>query len=197
MARVPISAAVEGILDETVARAVITSAGGILGNVYGKLGKSALRERIVGYNRAARLGPWLVLVDLDQDADCPAAFRQSWVPIAERHLCFRVAVRQIEAWLMADAETLSSFLGVAENRIPNAPEDVANSKEKMVAIASRSRRRAIREDMVPRLGSGRHVGPAYTSTLIEYAAGHWRPRVAAKRAESLRRAIRCLERLVE
>jgi hypothetical protein len=50
--------------------------------------------------------------------------------------------------------------------------------------------------MIPREGSGRAVGPAYTSRLIEYVETAWRPREAAQRSESLRRALVCLERLV-
>ncbi|MBI4564946.1 MAG: AAA family ATPase [Planctomycetes bacterium] len=42
----------------------------------------------------------------------------------------------------------------------------------------------------------RSVGPAYSSRLIEYVERHWRPRVAANRSDSLRRAIECLQRLV-
>jgi hypothetical protein len=33
-----------------------------------------LLERLGGYNNAARFSPWLVLVDLDRDADCPPPF---------------------------------------------------------------------------------------------------------------------------
>ena len=50
--------------------------------------------------------------------------------------------------------------------------------------------------MVPRDGSGRSVGPAYASRMIEYVEGFWRPEVAAHRADSLRRAIACVVRLV-
>ena len=48
---------------------------------------------------------------------------------------------------------------------------------------------------VPRNGSGRTEGPAYTSRLIEYATDRWRPDVAVQRADSLRRAVACLQRL--
>lgn len=40
------------------------------------------------------------------------------------------------------------------------------------------------------------MGPAYPARLIEYAATAWRPEVAARNAESLRRAVACLRRLV-
>ena len=42
---------------------------------------------------------------------------------------------------------------------------------------------------------GRTEGPAYTSRLIEYATDRWRPDIAARRAEGLRRAVACLQRL--
>jgi hypothetical protein len=194
---VTISAAVEGIVDEAVVRRLIAWADGHPGPVYGKNGKSALRRNISGYNNAARHAPWVVLVDLDRDADCAPPFRRHWLPEPAPQLCFRVAVRQVEAWLMADAETLAAYLGVKPRRIPVAPETLPNAKVEMVNIARRSRRHAIRQDMVPRPGSGRAVGPAYTSRLTEYAMRHWRPGVAAQHADSLRRAINCLKRLVE
>jgi hypothetical protein len=192
-----ISAAVEGIVDEAVVRRLIACAGGHPGPVYGKKGRPALRQKINGYNNAAMHAPWVVLVDLNSDADCAPPLRQDWLPTPAPRLCFRVAVRQVEAWLMADAETLAAYLGVARRTIPVAPETLPNAKVEMVNIARRSRRSAIRQDMVPREGSGRSVGPAYTSRMVEYAERHWRPEVAARRADSLRRAIDCLRRLVE
>jgi hypothetical protein len=194
---VPISAAVEGIVDEAVVRRLIACAGGHPGPVYGKNGKAALRLRITGYNNAAMHAPWIVLVDLNTDADCAPPLRHDWLPTSARQLCFRIAVRQVEAWLMADAETLAGYLGVGRHTIPSDPEALPNAKAEMVNLARRSRRSAIRQDMVPRTGSGRPVGPAYASRLIEYAETYWRPEVAARYADSLRRAIDCLRRLVE
>ena len=98
---------------------------------------------------------------------------------------------------MADAETLAGHLSVSLSRIPRTPESVVRPKDEMVNISSRSRRREVREDMVPREASGRRVGPAYASQLIEYVNNEWRPEVAAGRSESLRRAILCLERLAQ
>lgn len=149
-----------------------------------------------GYNNAATHTPWFVLVDLNADADCAPPLRQDWLAAPAPRLCFRVAVRQVEAWLMADAETLAACLRVALSRIPAAPEALASSKVAMVNLARRSRKRDVQKDMVPREGSGRPTGPAYTSRLIEYAERHWRPQIAARRSDSLRRAIACLEHLV-
>ncbi|HWP60972.1 MAG TPA: hypothetical protein VNL14_23955 [Candidatus Acidoferrales bacterium] len=187
-----ISAAVEGPTDEAVAVRLIHHVGAEAGVVYGKQGKPHLRERVSGYNRAARHAPWLVLVDLDRDADCAPPLRTAWLPDPAPRLCFRVAVRAIEAWLLADAETIADFLGVARSKVPALPETLDHPRTALVNLARTSRRKDIRQDMAPREGSGRPVGPAYTSRLIEYAGKHWRPTEAAKRADSLARAIRCL-----
>ena len=191
-----ISAAVEGDVDEAVVRKLIQRAGAEPGTVYGKNGKAALKARINGYNNAARHAPWLLLVDLDRDADCAPPLRREWLPNPAPRLCFRIAVRQVEAWLMADANALADHLGVAPSAIAGAPEVLENPKAEMVNLARRSRRKDVRTDMVPREGSARAVGPAYTSRLIEYVETRWRAQVAAGRSDSLRRAMACLERLV-
>lgn len=192
-----ISSAVEGLVDEAVVRKLIGCAGGTPGPVYGKNGKQLLHDKINGYNNAARHSPWVVLVDLNGDADCAPPLRQVWLPDPAPLLCFRIAVRQVEAWLMGDVETLAWYLSVARPRIANQPEEIRNPKAEMVNVARRSRSRAIRSDMVPRQGSGRSVGPAYTSRLIEYVESYWRPGVAGRRVGSLRRAMNCIRGLVE
>ncbi len=191
-----IPAAVEGIVDEAVAQKLIIKAGGRPGTVYGKNGKPFLRQKIQGFNNAAKGRPWLVLLDLDNDAECPPPLFESWVPDPAPYLCFRVAVREVEAWLMADRDSLASFLAVHPNRIPENPEQLDDPKREMINLARRSRRLAVRKDMVPREGSGRSVGPAYSSRLIEYIHNFWRLDTASERSESLRRAIDCLRRMV-
>lgn len=192
-----IDAAVEGIVDEAVALKLISDAGGSPGTVYGKKGKSFLHQKIQGFNNAAKTWPWLVLVDLDYDAECAPPFCMEWVPDPARYLCFRVAVRKVESWLLADAESLSHFLGISPNSISNNPEGLDDPKREMVNLARRSRRLAIRKDIVPREGSGRSVGPAYASRMIEYVQSSWRPDVAGRKVESLRRAMVCLRRVIK
>lgn len=191
-----IDAAVEGIIDEAVARKLIIETGGFPRTVYGKTGKAFLHQKIQGFNNAAKVWPWLVVVDLDDDAECAPPFCTRWVPDPSPYLCFRVAVREVESWLMADAETLASFLGLSPTSIPKDPEGLDDPKGEMVNLARRSRRAWIRKDMVPRQGSGRPVGPAYASRMIEYVQNSWRPEVAGRQAESLRRAIACLRRVL-
>lgn len=197
---VVITAAVEGLVDEAVAKRLIIEAGGSPGPIYGKNGKPLLRNRIAGYNNAANHAPWMVLVDLDHEADCAPDLCSEWLPTPAPRLCFRVAVREIESWLLSDRERLARFLSVPLARIPNAPETIDDPKQEMVRLAAGSRSRQIREDMVPRPGSGRSIGPAYTSRLIEFvttAQNRWRLGAAQANSDSLQRAMVCLKRLVE
>lgn len=192
-----VTAAVEGIVDEAVVRKLLEYANAIPGTVYGKNGKPHLRQKMRGYNNAARHAPWIVLVDLDRDADCAPPLRRAWLPESAPYMCFRIAVREVEAWLLADRQRIAAFLGVAQPRIPANPENLEKPKEMMVNLARQSRRRELFEDMVPRPGSGRPVGPAYSSRLIEFASTRWRPDVAFKRCDSLKRAMECLRWLVQ
>jgi hypothetical protein len=68
------SAAVEGVLDEAVLRRILVDLDLGLDRVFGQQGKTFLRERIAGFNHDARFRPWIVVVDLDRDAEALAAF---------------------------------------------------------------------------------------------------------------------------
>ncbi len=196
--RVTISGAVEGLIDEAVLRRLVHWVGAVPGPVHGKLGKAFLRKQIEAYNLAADTTPWLVLIDLDDDADCPPPMLRAWLPHPAAHMCFRIVVREIEAWLLADRERLAQFLNVRMALIPRDPEDLADPKRALVDIARKSRRKEIREDMTPRPKSYRSVGPAYNSRMIQFVSDErsgWRPDVAAERSESLRRCMHQLERL--
>ena len=191
---VVLAAAVEGLIDEAVVRRLAKHVGMEVGPVHGKNGKGHLRQRIAGYNNAARISPWIVLVDLNRDAECAPPLRDAWLHQPATNMCFRVAVREVESWLLADRGRLARFLRVPISRVPTTPEAIEDPKRALVELAARSRRRDIREDMVPRPGSGRTVGPAYASRLIEFVGTHWNPEVAAGSSDSLRR---CLLRLRE
>ncbi|MCS6797215.1 MAG: hypothetical protein NZ898_01575 [Myxococcota bacterium] len=194
---IEILAAVEGDADEAVAVRLIEHVGAVPGPIHGKRGKAHLRQKRNGYNHAAHRGPWLLLVDLDRNAGCAPQLRAAWLPRPAPLMCFRIAVRAVEAWLLADAEAVADFLGVARTKVPRNPEALSDPKAVLVDLARRSRCGAIREDMARAHGGGWTVGRAYTSRVRELVERHWRPAVAAKHADSLARAIRCLKTLVE
>jgi len=187
-----VSCAVEGLVDEAVVRRVVEEAGLTMGPVYGRKGKQFLLRHLNGYNQAARFGVWLVLVDLDAEWDCAPPAVRTWLPHPEEGMYLRAAVRAVESWLMADAERFADFIGVSRSLMPRDPEGLADPKQAVIGLAARSRWREVREDLVPRQGSGRSEGELYVSRMIGFVREHWRSRVAAQAADSLGR---CLQRL--
>jgi hypothetical protein len=160
-------------------------------------GKGQLDKILPGYNRAARGLPWFVLRDMDHDAPCAGALVAKLLPEQKPFMCLRIAVRAIEAWLMADPETLAVFLHVSPAHIPANPEGEQDPKTTIVNLARRSTKPAIQKAMLPQRGASRRAGPGYEGCIFEYGEKHWRPDVARGASPSLDRAIKALERLRE
>ncbi len=180
-----IPVAVEGIVDEAVLSRILRDFGVRPFPVFGKKGCANLDGRLAGFNNAAARSPWIVLRDLDNGGRCPVTFARQLIPSPATGMVFRIVVNEIEAWLLADSRSISTFLGVSEVLVPQQPETIQDPKHELVKLAARSRFRRIREDLSPRLGSGISQGPAYASRLIEYVETTWSPSCAQLRAPSL------------
>lgn len=193
-----VSGAVEGPSDELALRRIVEGRGGVLTRVHVQGGKAGLRRALPGYNAAARRSPWIVLVDLDQDFSCAGALAADWISQPSSLMRFRVVVRQLESWLLADAGRFSEWFRVRKGAIPTSPDSLADAKGTLLSLVASSRNRAIRTDMTPRPGSGRRIGPAYPSRLMEFigdGADGWRPEVAARSSISLAKCIARLDEL--
>lgn len=151
-------------------------------------GNGNLRKRLPAFIRSAHAVPFLILTDLDAYA-CAPALLSDWAPRGiPEELIFRVAVREVESWLMADRKGFAAYLGVSVDRIPRAPESEVDPKRKLVQVA-RSASRKIREELVPREGDRIPVGPAYNATLMQFVVSRWEPESACENAPSLARAM--------
>lgn len=188
-----VSIAVEGPTDEAVAKKLLQQVGLNSELVFGNKGSSFLTEKIKARNQAAQHQPWLVLIDLDKSKECAPKFARELLPKPARKMCFRVAVREPEAWLLAEREALAAFLEISVDIIPRNPEGLLDPKEELINLARRSTNRKIK-GMVPTPKSGRVVGPTYTTDVIDFVNNHWRPNVAGQICDSLQR---CLKRLRE
>ena len=191
-ARPPLTIAVEGDTDVAVVRRVVAAAGREVAYEYPTGGKGRLDRQLSGYNSAARFSPWLVIRDLNGDADCAPAYIAANLPEPSEKMRFRICVRSIESWLLADRANLAAYLVVSAAHIPPNPETLANPKVAMVSTAAKSRSRLIREDMVPQPGISSAVGPGYVARLIEFAGMRWDPVSAAANSDSLARCLRSL-----
>ena len=180
---------VEGLVDQAVLNRVLADCGVEADRIFGGNGKAWIRKHLKAYNKAAAFHPWLIVVDLDDEHDCAPLLRSEWLPRPASKMLFRVAVREIESWILADRKRLARFLKVAEAAVPSNPDSLPDPKQAMAQLASASKNRRIREDMAPRPGSGRVVGPGYSGRLIEFVRRHWLPDAAAQSSDSLLRCI--------
>jgi hypothetical protein len=113
-----ITIAVEGDTDVPVIQRVLRLVGLQVHVIHGLKGKNWLDQQLTGYNNAARYARWLVLRDLDRDATCAPELVARLLPKPGPMMCFRIAVRAVEAWLLSDREQMSRFLGLSQDKIP-------------------------------------------------------------------------------
>lgn len=183
----------EGPTDEAVSRALVDDAGLSVALAKATHGKTKLDAQLAKYAAAADHQPFFVLRDLDRDAPCAPTWLEGRP--RGRWLCLRLAVRETEAWLLADRERFAEFFRVAPSRIPHAPDELLDPKRTLVDLVRRSSSAQMKRDIVPGEGAHTHVGPGYVATVGEFASGFWRLGVASRRSDSLRRARDALREL--
>ncbi|MEM6270252.1 MAG: hypothetical protein AAF998_12495 [Bacteroidota bacterium] len=153
-----------------------------------------IRKRIRNFNRAARNLPFLVVTDLD-DKPCPVALIAEWFPEPmSDNMIFRIAVREVESWLLADRAGFAEFLGIAQNIVPFRPDEVTDPKAELLLLTRKCRRREVREDILPRDWAVIKQGPNYNGRLLEYVANTWDPTRAREASPSLDRMLSALDR---
>lgn len=163
-----------------------------------KNGFGYLKKNVEKFCMLAMRRPVLLLTDLDQ-TPCPSELLHRWLERRERpeNLVFRVVVRQIEAWLLADRIAMTELLGDgAARRLPDRPEAEPDAKRILLDLARRAPR-DVREQLVRAKGAIAAQGLGYNSLLGERVMTHWSPERAASNAPSLARARRALRDLAD
>jgi len=76
---IPINLAVEDELTEHVIRVLLKATGRpySVGTVYRRGGFGYLKQKILAFNQASRISPYLVVTDLDK-AECPPDLIENW-----------------------------------------------------------------------------------------------------------------------
>jgi hypothetical protein len=138
------------------------------------------------------------ITDLDTTA-CPASLILNWfspslstLPLP-KNLVFRVAVREIEAWLLADMHAFATYLKIAPANFPIYPESLQDPKQYLLNVIRKHGTKNFHKEMLPRRNAS--VGPRYNEVLIEFIQTKWSPPRAAVHAASLDRAITALARI--
>ncbi|GAB1454245.1 hypothetical protein MASR2M47_43010 [Draconibacterium sp.] len=185
-----INLAYEDDLSEVVMTKLLESFGNkyAIHNTYPGHGFGYLKTNIRGFNQASVVAPFFMLTDLD-NYDCPPSLMKDWITFPlQPNFIFRIAIKEVEAWLLADREGLSDFMKVPLVNFPSAPEKELDPKRTLIQLAKRSRSRRIREDIVP-INENAQIGPNYNGSLMEFVIEKWNIENATTRSRSLEKAV--------
>jgi len=113
-----------------------------------------------------------------------------WLPYPKHpNLLFRVAVREVEAWLLAHRDAFAKFLAIPPRLIPANVDAINDPKQLLILLAGKSKKRQLREALVPSSRSTAKVGPDYNGQLIIFVEDFWNMKIAAQNSFSLQRAM--------
>jgi len=188
---IPINLAVEDALSEAVLRKILQARYNV-GDCYKRGGFGYLKKNIRGFNNASKGMPHIVLTDLDMGA-CAPTLIEEWLQVPIHHnLLFRVAVREVESWVLADRDRFAEFLGIRKTLVPENVDAIDDPKKCLIDLARKSKRN-LREDIVPTKGSTAKQGPDYNGRLISFVEKFWNPYEAMHNSPSLDRTIRAVK----
>ena len=191
MTSVWINLAVEDELSEAVLRRILldSSRNFHVNTCYGKKGKDYLKKYISAFYNASKGFPYIVFVDLDR-WDCPPLLKLDWFkkPL-HSNLLFRIAVHEVEAWLLADREGFSKYFKISQSLMPHKVEEIVDPKEKLIELVRKSKIRLLREAIVPPHESTRKQGPDYNGALIGFVKDHWNIKRAIHNSVSLKGTV--------
>lgn len=189
-----INLAVEDLLSEFVLREIIKQSQRpfVIGNCLCQGGYGYLKKNIQAFNKAAPGMPFLVLTDLNS-AECPPTLIKKWLPYPKHpNLLFRVAVREVEAWLLAHREAFATFLEISDKLIPQEVDAIPDPKQALINLAAKSKNRKIRDAIVPPKDKTVTIGPDYNEKLKEFINNFWQANIAAQCSVSLQRTVNAI-----
>lgn len=179
---------VEDVLSEAVISRLLAHVG-YTGNSTFRItrGNNQIKQNVAKYKGASRVVPHIVLTDLDR-YPCPPSLLDDWgVGELPSNMLLRIAVREVEAWLLSDRNGIASFLHTAVEKVPSSPEAEDDPKQSLFSVIRKSRKRRLVEEMVPKPGA--HIGPLYNERMCDFALNYWQIAAAMENAPSLVRSI--------
>lgn len=183
---------VEGELDGIVLRKLVEQSGNGLSvcRVLPMGGCEKIRSGIQRFKNASSVIPHIVLTDLDQ-RDCAPNLMKDWgVDTATQNLLFRVAVREVEAWLLADREGVAKYLNLPLAKMPLYPEQEKDPKQTFFNLVRKCKKRRLVEELVPAAGSSASIGPLYNARMGNFVRDSWSIQRALVNSDSLSRAVK-------
>ncbi|MBE9163890.1 hypothetical protein [Tychonema sp. LEGE 06208] len=194
MTDIPINLVFEDVLSEAVLKQMLKQSQRpfSVGSCSNKKGFGDIKNNLPAYNNAAKGMPYLVLTDLD-NAECPLVILSEWLTQPKHpNLLFRIAVKEVEAWLLAHREGFAEFLGISVDLIPADVDKVSDPKQLLINLAKKSKKRELREGIVPDRNSTAKIGKDYNGQLIQFVDRNWQVALAQTNSPSLERAMNAI-----
>jgi len=194
MTDIPINLVFEDTLSEAVLKEMLKQSQRpfSVGNCLNQRGYGKIKKIISGLNYAAKGMPYLVLTDLDK-AECPLVIISEWLTQPKHpNLLFRIAVKEVEAWLLAHREAFAEFLGISVSLIPANVDEIPDPKQLLIYLAKKSKKRNLRDAIVPDRNSTAKIGKDYNGQLIQFVQNNWQVEAAQVNSRSLQRAMNAL-----
>lgn len=180
-----IAIATEDELSEEIAVRLVSDAALRISMKLRKGGSGYLRGSIEKFANMALHQPLLIITDLDAVLS-PARLISQWFGKTQHppNLFFHVAVREVEAWILADHAGMNNLLGQKIGKLPAAPETLPDPKASLLGLAGKAPR-SIRSELVAERNSIACQGLGYNATLCAFVESIWQPKFAAMRSPSL------------
>jgi hypothetical protein len=164
-----------------------------------KSGRGNVQRNLAAYANLSTIMPVLVGVDLDHDV-CAPSLLASWQASFGEHtdLLIRVAVREIESWILADRRRFAGFVGGQSDNVNPLPDTLPDPKRYLLDFAKNYADIELKRDLLPKdFNRYPRIGPAYNLQMCRFVEHKWRPHVALSRSDSLARAVSAIMALGE
>lgn len=183
-----ISIATEDVLTEEVIIKILMSFEQF--NIVHKLGRQGsgyLTSKLVNFNQLAGNQIVLLVLDLDSKDSAEEYKRLIEGKIQNKNdsLLILVPVREIESWILADRDGLSSFLKISRDRIQRDPESLLDPKEKIISLSRDCKNGDAKRGIPPKAGAASKVGLSYNTLLTNFVRDEWSHTRAIENAPSL------------
>ena len=194
----PIYIATEDILSETVAERLVHESTRNLqiavrvrrnGNAY-------LKSKFPELLKTSAKIPVFLITGLD-NIQCPVELIKNWTQNtpAPPGMIMRVAVREVESWILADRDGFSGYTGIPVEKMALNPDALSDPKRVRLNLVKRYARKRIKESLLPSKSSSSKIGWEYIAVLCQFARDVWSVDRAVRHSVSLRRAVNRLSSL--
>lgn len=154
-----------------------------------KGGFGYLKGKLPNLCGLSKTQPVILFTDLDS-AECPKRLIDTWFNGMKKPkgLLFRVVVREIESWVLADHIAFSQYFGISQAKLPPDPDALPDPKAVLLKLVGGARRE-IKDAMVAKKGALAIQGVGYNTILVDFIRTTWSCHRAAERSRSLKKAF--------